>query len=186
MGNSCTGISSTAVTPSDFRYGIFSITPRYVPGSFDAAGLRAREAADVHLVDHRLRQAAPQVAVALPIERVVHHDALGRPNDAVFRRQEVAGQRAGIRIDQPGRAVEALAVIGIERAIGLQVIELPRPDARHEHAPDVAPAVGLADRSSITSAGSRSVTRSYSSTRMAVALRLKTTNCTPPGRTTAP
>ena len=31
-GNSKTGISSTAVTPSDCRYGIFSISPRYVPG----------------------------------------------------------------------------------------------------------------------------------------------------------
>ena len=29
--NSVTGISSTAVIPSSFKYGIFSMTPAYVP-----------------------------------------------------------------------------------------------------------------------------------------------------------
>ena len=63
------------------------------------------------------------------------------------RRQEVAGQRLGVGIDQPGLAVEPLPMLGIERAIGLEVVKLAGADARDEHAPDVAPAVGLADRS---------------------------------------
>ena len=53
---------------------------------------------------------APEVAVALPIERVVDHHALRRADDAVVGRQELAGQRPGVRIDQPSLRVEALAL----------------------------------------------------------------------------
>ena len=67
---------------------------------------------------------APQMPVAFPIEVVIDDDALGRPNDAVGRRQKVAGQRLGIGIDQPGLAVEPLAVLGIARAVGLKMIKL--------------------------------------------------------------
>ena len=83
-------------------------------------------------------------------------------------------------------AVEALPVLGVERAVGLEVIKLPGPDAGHEDAPDVAPAVRSrveVDRS--RPARGRS-TSSYSSTRIAVAERLKTTNCTPPSWRIAP
>ncbi len=34
-----------------------------------------------------------------------------------------------------------MSALRLERAIGLDVIQLPRRDAGHEHAPDVAPAV---------------------------------------------
>ena len=68
-----------------------------------------REAADVHLVDDRLGQLAAQVAVALPVELVVDHHALRRTDDAVVGRQEVAGQRLGVGIDQPRLRVEPLA-----------------------------------------------------------------------------
>ena len=49
--NSWTGSSSTAVTPSHFRYGIFSTRPAKVPGCATPAGRVAGEAADVQLVD---------------------------------------------------------------------------------------------------------------------------------------
>ena len=53
-------------------------------------------------------------------------------------------KRLGVRIDQPRPAVEALALLRVERAVGLEVIELAGADARDEHAPNIAPAVGLA------------------------------------------
>ncbi len=119
-----------------------------------------------------------QVAVALPIERVVDDDALRRADDAVVGRQEIAGQGAGVRIDQPRLAIEPLAVLGIERAVGLKVIELPGLEAGNEHAPDVAPAIGLAVE--VDDFGRLAIVDPlYSSTRIAVAERLKTTNCTP-------
>ena len=49
----------------------------------DAAGRIAREAADVHLVDHGVGQAAPEMPVVLPVEVIVDHDALWRADDAV-------------------------------------------------------------------------------------------------------
>ena len=110
IGNSWTGISSTAVTPSDFRYGIFSIDAGVGAGVLDVAGWALREAADVHFVDDRFGERPPEMAVALPIERVVDDDALGRADDAVVGRQEPAGQAPGVRVDQPGLRVEAVAL----------------------------------------------------------------------------
>ena len=107
------------------------------------ARLGTGESANVQLVDHRLVQAAAQVAIALPIELVVDDHALGRPNDAVVGRQEIARQGLRVRIDQPGAAVETHPVVRVERSIGLKVIELTGPGAGHENAPDVAPAVQI-------------------------------------------
>ena len=84
------------------------------------------------------------MAVALPVELVVDDDALGRADRAVVGRQKVAGQRPGVGIDQTRVAVEAMSLrVGLEGPVGLQMIELARADARHEDAPDVAPAVQL-------------------------------------------
>ena len=143
MGNSLTGISSTAVTPSDFRYGIFSTMPAYVPGCSASLEGLLREAADVHLVDDRFGKRAAEVAVAFPIERVVDDDALGRADDAVVGGQEAAGEGAGVRVDQPGLRIEAVALAGVERAVGLEVVKLTGFEAGNEHAPNIAPAVGL-------------------------------------------
>ena len=107
----------------------------------DVARLVAGEAADVHFVNHGLVQAAAQVAIALPVELIVDHHALRRPDNALGRRQELARQGLGIRVDQPGAAVESQSLVGIERAVGLEMVKLTGADARHEHAPDVAPAV---------------------------------------------
>ena len=71
-----------------------------------AARLGAGESADVHFVDHRLVQTAAQMAIALPVELVVDHDAFRRAEDAVVGRQENARQGLGVGIDQPGLAVE--------------------------------------------------------------------------------
>ena len=100
---------------------------RTCPGASTSLDGLLREAADVHLVDDRFGERPLEVAVAFPIERVVDHDALGRADDAVVGRQEAAGQRAGVGVDQPGLRVEALALAGIERAVGLEVVKLARP-----------------------------------------------------------
>ena len=113
-------------------------------GMLHATGRRLGKAADVHLVDHGFGQIAPQMAVALPIELVVHHHALGRPNDAVVRRQEFAGQSPRVGIDQPGGAIETLAAGWIERPVGLQMVECAGRESGDEDAPNVAPAVGFA------------------------------------------
>ena len=81
------------------------------------------------------------MAVALPIELVVNHHALGRADDAPFGRQEIAGQGPGVGIDQPGLRVEAVAPLRFVRAVGLEMVKLARPHAGHENAPDVSPAV---------------------------------------------
>ena len=70
------------------------------------------EAADVHLVDDRLGELAAEVAVALPVELVVDDHALGRADDAVVGRQEMAGQGLGVGVDQPGLGVEPVAASG--------------------------------------------------------------------------
>ena len=151
-----------------------------------AARFGAGESANVHLVDHRLVQAAAQVAIALPVELVADDHALRRPNDPVLGRQEVARQGLGVGVDQPGTAVETQPLVGLVGSVGLEVIELAGPDAGHEDAPDVAPAVQLGvelDRSRPAPDRPHGCT---ASTRIAVARRLNTTNCTPPSWTIAP
>ena len=70
-------------------------------------------------------------------------DALRRADDAVVGRQEPAGQCAGVRVDQPSLRIEALALAGVERAVGLEMVKLTGFEAGNEDAPDIAPAVGL-------------------------------------------
>ena len=109
----------------------------------DAARRVAGEAADVHLVDHGFVQTAAQVAVALPIELIIDNNALRRTDDIVLGRQEIARQGLGIRIEQPGPAVESQSLVGLEGSVGLKMVELLRADAGHEDAPNVAPAVQI-------------------------------------------
>src|SRR2546430_4110804 len=109
----------------------------------DLARFVLGEAADMRFVDDRLAHAAAKMAVALPIEEVIDDDALGRPDDAVWRRQVITGEGLSIWIDQPGLAVEPLSFFGVVRAVGLKVIKLASAHARNEDAPDVAPAVTL-------------------------------------------
>jgi hypothetical protein len=107
----------------------------------NAAARAGREAADMHFVDDRVGQTTPQVPVPLPVEGVVDHHALRRPDDGVAAGQKMAGERPRIGIDEPGLAVEQLAPLGIERPVGLEVIELAMPYPRHEDAPDIPPTV---------------------------------------------
>ena len=71
--------------------------------------------------------------------------ALGRADDAVGRGQEAAGQGAGIGIDEPGIGVEAMTLAGVERPVGLEVVQLAGLQAGDEDAPDVAPAIVFQD-----------------------------------------
>ena len=117
--------------------------PKYVPGFSTLLDRRLREAADVRLVDDRFRQAAAQVAVALPIELVVDHHALGRAEDATLGRQEVARQGLAIGIDQPGLGIEAVAALRFVWPVGLKMVKLARDCPGNEDAPDVAPAIQI-------------------------------------------
>ena len=110
-------------------------------GGGDAARGTGGEAPHMHLVDDGVGEAAAEMAVPLPVEGVVDDDALRRADDPVGAGEEPAGERPRIGVDEPGGAVEELAVLRIEGAVGLEVVELPRGEPRHEHAPDVPPAV---------------------------------------------
>ena len=81
------------------------------------------------------------MAVALPVEGVVDHHAPRGHKQAVIVEDELPGERLGIGVDQPGPAIKALPPLRVEGAVGLEVIQRARPEARHEHAPDVAPAI---------------------------------------------
>ena len=63
--------------------------------------------------------------VALPVERVVDHHALRRPHNPVVTGKKMACQSAGVGVDEPGLSVKPLAVVGIKRAVGLKMVELP-------------------------------------------------------------
>ena len=118
--------------------------PQIRAGVLHFAGLVLGKAADMSFVDDGLGDAGAKMAVPFPFKVVIHDDALGRANDAVRCRLKIAGQRLGIRVNQPGLAVEPLAGFGIARAIRLKVIKLPGAGAGNEDAPDISPAVGLA------------------------------------------
>ena len=107
----------------------------------DVARGRLRKTADVGLVDDRFGQVAAEVAVALPIEFVVDHHALGRANNAPLGGQEITRQRLAIRVDQSRLRVEAIPSRRLVRAIGLKMIELSRAGSRNEYAPYVPPTV---------------------------------------------
>ena len=109
----------------------------------DVAGRRLREAANVGLVDDRLGQAATEMAVALPIELVVNHHALGRTQDTALGRQEISSQGPAIGIDQSGLGVEAVSPRRFMGSVGLKVIKLPRTRSGDEHAPHMPPAVQI-------------------------------------------
>ena len=107
------------------------------------AGRAGREAGDVHLVDDRLAHRAAEMAVPVPIEMIVDDDTLRRVEDAVRRGQIRPRERLRIRIDQPRAAVETVPLFGVERAVGLEVVQSSGLEARHEQAPGMTPAVGF-------------------------------------------
>ena len=69
--NSKIGISSTQLTPSSFRYGIFFRRSGERAGVANVRRRMPREAADVHLVDDQVFGGNLQRAVVLPVEVVV-------------------------------------------------------------------------------------------------------------------
>ena len=66
--NSCTGINSMTVTPKSLRYGIFSISPRYVPGFSDARARVHGQATDVCFINDSLRPGMSEQTVVLPVK----------------------------------------------------------------------------------------------------------------------
>ena len=76
--NSWIGSSSTAVTPSACRYGIFSIRPAKVPGWATQRRRMAGEAADVQLVDDGVFERRQRRRILLPVEGPAQEDAAAR------------------------------------------------------------------------------------------------------------
>ena len=150
------------------------------------ARLVAGEAADVHLVDHRLVQAAAQVAIALPVELVVDHDAFRRPNDAV--RPPAETRRPG-----PWRT-DRSAWRGRQTAVPCRDRRGRRPGddkAGRGRCPARTrsrrrPSDSSRGSNGTTSAGSGSVGRVVEQHPHRRRRRLKTTNCTPPSCMIAP
>jgi len=89
------------------------------------------------------------------------------------------GQGLGVRVDQPRPAVEPLAMIGVVRTIGLDVIQLPGADAGDQNAPDVSPSIVSRDRRESLRPARGRRPGCTAATAWPVAERLNTTNCTP-------
>ena len=68
--------------PRSLKYGIFSVTPRKVPGMGDPGRRAHGEASHVRLVDRAEAQGSRQRPVPLPVEIIVDDDALGHARDA--------------------------------------------------------------------------------------------------------
>src|SRR5690242_11122147 len=83
------------------------------------------------------------MAVALPVELFIDDHALWRPDDTVRRRQKVASQSAGVRINQPRFAVKSLAELRGIRPISLKMVERAGFEVWNENAPNIAPAVSI-------------------------------------------
>ena len=99
------------------------------------------EPSDMHLVDDRLTQFASQVPVALPIKMIVDNHAFGWTNDAIASGQKISGQGTSVGIDQPRGGIESVTFLRLKRAFSLQMVQLAIAQARHEHAPDISPAI---------------------------------------------
>ena len=83
IGNSLTGISSTAVMPERLQIGNLLDHAQVGSRCFDLGRAALGETANVHFVDDRFADVAANVSIAVPIKVVVDDDTLGRPNHAV-------------------------------------------------------------------------------------------------------
>jgi hypothetical protein len=119
----------------------------------------------MHLVDDERLQRYVRTHVALPVERVIDHDALGNHRGVVSRVERQVGvggarvvrqqqvvrvahrsrERPGIGIDQELVLVEAQALGGTMVTAHLVGIQLGRPDVLHQRVPDVLRALVEAD-----------------------------------------
>ena len=115
--------------------------PEIGAGMGNAARRAVGEAPDMHLVDHGVGEAAAEVTVALPVEGIIDDDAFRGPQQTVRPDRKLTSERPSIGIEEPGGAVKPLAVLRIERAVGLEMVELTRLHARHIDAPNVSPAI---------------------------------------------
>ena len=139
-----TGSSSTAVTPSACRYGIFSIKAGEGARCPTPRARRARESTHVHLVDDRFVNGLPERRIAFPIVRGQIHD--GAPHR---RRHVVAGtdrvgapperfrDTTGVRADEHLVRVEPVARRRLKRAVDTECIEVAGAAPSNEHVPEM-------------------------------------------------
>ena len=121
-----TGSSSTAVTPRSLRYGIFSISPAYVPRFFgrDARAGMASKAAHMQLVNDGLGKGPLERQIAFPIVPVgIGDDAFHRHGGVVAgpRRSPAVvclghGHGKPVRVEQHLLGVEPKSAVRVERS----------------------------------------------------------------------
>ena len=129
-------------------------------------GVQPGHALDVTLVDHRPAPRRARRAVVSPAERGLGHDALRHGARAVRpARHEVtvrvagvvaeehiapadgAAERAGVRVDEQLRRVEAVAVLGVPGTVDAVAVELAGAEVGKIRMPDEA--VALAQRDAV-------------------------------------
>jgi hypothetical protein len=119
------------------------------------------EAAHVRLVDHAVAQGPGQGTVSLPVEGVVHHNALGHAGGVGGRGEgqvrlrrggvvaagvgqvpgEAAREGLGVGVQQEAVGIETVPLQRLVRPEGPEQVELPCGEARHMDVPDVPRAV---------------------------------------------
>ena len=125
----CTGISSTAVTPSDARCRIAGSEARpeiRAAQRFGHVGMQRREAPDVQLVDERLVPRRPQRSIVSPRERRVDDGGERRMGGAVARRRTSCrprriGSRTAIRATAAARPT-TLAYGSMHDLVGIEAM----------------------------------------------------------------
>ena len=108
-----------------------------------------REAADVHLVDQCAVEGRPRRNVPFPVVRRRRGDDAPHGHRAVVprarRRLAVVAGRHGdgqaVRVEEHLLRVEPQAALRGERPVRAVAVDLPRPEAGHEHVPVVVRAV---------------------------------------------
>src|SRR5690606_20182928 len=118
--------------------------PQVGPRVFNPRGFALGEASHVHFINDRFCQWAPQMAVTFPIEVVIYYHALGRPNDSILALLETARPGFGIGAEQAGISIEPLPRLGVERTVGLKVVQLARTNPRNKRTPHVPPTISVA------------------------------------------
>src|SRR6185437_13407595 len=134
-------------------------------------GMGTREAADMHLVDHRVAQRRAQRPIVTPGEAVIdqagfrhyprivapiHGEIAPRPADAIAEMQiadvKRAGELARVGVEQQFMRVEAMAFMRRIRSVHAITVEQSRISARQIAVPDAFRIFGQGDALELASA----------------------------------
>ena len=185
------GSSSTAVTPSSWRYGIFSIRPANVPGCSTPAVGDIVKPRTLQLVDDRVAHRPLERLVALPVVAALVDD------HGAHRRLEVVARLA--RVDRlPERVRVALRVRVEQHLLVVEAVAAAaraRGRGRRSGSPRSRPRTYMCQKwklrlttgsNGIVATGCTSSCASKSSSSTPVASSEKSAKFTPPSSTVAP